>query len=47
MTALLVFAAVAVLPVALVVLTLAVLAGLLGSVVERDLGVGLFADRDA
>jgi len=34
-------------PVAIVVAILAFLAGLIGSVAERDLGVGLFADRDA
>jgi hypothetical protein len=47
MTTLLVLAAVALLPVAIILLALAVLGGVLGSVVERELGVGLFADREA
>ena len=40
-------AAVALIPVAFVAAILALVAGVLGSVAERDLGVGLFADRDA
>ena len=37
----------ALIPVAIVAAILALVAGVIGSVAERDLGVGLFADRDA
>jgi hypothetical protein len=47
MIAWLAIGAVAIIPVAIVVLALALFAAVLGSVAERDLGVGLFADRDA
>ena len=47
MIGLLAIVAVAIIPVAIVALLLALFAGLLGSIVERDLGVGLFGDPDA
>ena len=47
MIAVLAIAAVALIPIAIVGLLLALFAGVLGSVVERDLGVGLFGDPDA
>jgi hypothetical protein len=47
MIALLGLAAVVILPIAIVASVLGLIAGLVGSVAERDLGVGLFADRDA
>jgi hypothetical protein len=39
-------AAVAIIPIAIVVSILALLVGVIASVAERDLGEGLFADRD-
>jgi hypothetical protein len=47
MIAWLMIAAVALIPVAIAALVLAPLAGVLGSVAERDAGEGLFADPDA
>jgi len=38
---------VALVPISLFVALLAVIAGFIGSMAERDLGVGLFADKDA
>lgn len=38
---------VALIPVVIVALLLALFAAILGSIAERDLGVGLFADREA
>jgi hypothetical protein len=38
--------AVALIPVAIVTSILALLAGVIGSIAERDLGEGLFAERD-
>jgi hypothetical protein len=46
MIALLALAAVVMLPIAIVALVLALFAGVVGSIAERDLGVGLFAERD-
>jgi hypothetical protein len=40
-------AIVALIPVAIVASILVLFAGAIGSIAERDLGVGLFADRDA
>ncbi|MFL5726955.1 MAG: hypothetical protein ACJ77F_11520 [Chloroflexota bacterium] len=40
-------AAIAFIPIAIVAAILALLAGVMASVAERDLGVGLFADQDA
>ena len=39
--------AVAIIPIAIVVSVLALIVGVLASIAERDLGEGLFADRDA
>jgi hypothetical protein len=39
--------AVAIIPIAIVVSILALIVGVLASIAERDLGEGLFADRDA
>jgi hypothetical protein len=39
--------AVALIPIAVVALVLALFAGVAGSIAERDLGVGLWADRAA
>jgi hypothetical protein len=39
--------AIAILPIALLVLLLGLLAGFVGSLAERDLGVGLFGDHEA
>jgi hypothetical protein len=47
MMGLLAIAAVALIPVAIIALTLGLTAGIIGSIAERDLGEGLFADRDA
>ena len=47
MIAILAVGAVVLIPVAIVAAILTFLAGVIGSVAERDLGVGLFADRDA
>ena len=47
MIALLAVGAVAIVPVVVLFLIIALLVGLLGSAAERELGVGLFADRDA
>jgi len=47
MIGLLAVAAVVLIPVAIVAAALALFAGLIGSIAERDLGVGLFAERDA
>ena len=38
---------IAVVPIALMVVLLALVAGFIGSLAERDLGVGLFADKNA
>jgi hypothetical protein len=45
--ALLTILAIALIPVAIIALLLALFAAILASVAERDLGQGLFADRDA
>ena len=37
----------AVVPIALMIALLALIAGFVGSLAERDLGVGLFADKNA
>ena len=47
MIELLAILAIALIPVGLVAMLLALLAGFVGSLAERDLGVGLWADRDA
>ena len=47
MIAWLAIAAVVILPILIVAAILALLAGVIGSVAERDLGQGLFADPDA
>ena len=47
MIAWLAIVAVAIVPIAIVVSVLALLVGVLASIAERDLGEGLFADRDA
>ena len=39
--------AVALIPIAIVAAVLALVAGVVGSIAERDLGEGLFAERDA
>ena len=39
--------AVALIPIALIIALLVLIAGFVGSLAERDLGVGLFADKDA
>jgi hypothetical protein len=46
MIALLAVAAVALIPVAIVGALLALFAGVVGSIAERDLGVGLFGETD-
>jgi hypothetical protein len=47
MIGLLAVATVVLIPVAIVAAVLALFAGVIGSIAERDLGVGLFAERDA
>jgi hypothetical protein len=47
MIALITILGIVLIPVAIVSLMLALFAAILGSVAERDLGVGLFADPDA
>ena len=47
MIGLLAVAAVVLIPVAIVAAVLALFVGAIGSIAERDLGVGLFAERDA
>jgi hypothetical protein len=47
MIALLAVGAIVLIPVAIVTLALALFSAVLGSIAERDLGVGIWADRDA
>ena len=47
MIAWLAVAAVAIIPISIVVSILALIVGVIASLAERDLGEGLFADRDA
>ena len=47
MIALMTIVGIALIPVAIIALLLALFAAILGSVAERDLGEGLFADRNA
>jgi hypothetical protein len=47
MIALLTIVAIALIPIAIVAIVLALIAAMLGTLAERDLGEGLFADRDA
>ena len=47
MIAWLAIVAVAIIPIAIVVSLLALIIGLIASLAERDLGQGLFADREA
>jgi hypothetical protein len=47
MMALITIVGIALMPVAIVLLLLALFAAILGTVAERDLGEGLFADRNA
>jgi hypothetical protein len=47
MIGLLALGAVVLIPVTIVAALLALFAGVIGSIAERDLGVGLFAERDA
>jgi hypothetical protein len=47
MIGLLAVGAVVLIPVTIVAALLALFAGVIGSIAERDLGVGLFAERDA
>jgi len=47
MTALITIVGIALIPVVIVALMLALFAAILGTVAERDLGEGLFADPDA
>ena len=46
MMALITIAAIALMPVAIIALLLALFAAILASVAERDLGVGIWANRD-
>jgi hypothetical protein len=47
MIAWLIIAAVALIPIVIVAAVLMLVAGVVGSIAERDLGEGLFAERDA